>query len=210
MEGTALPANTPNASTQAHGRAGLYNSPPQLPDPVAGVAEQWHSACLKQVRAWNPRIVDPWLKFPVWSMWNKRFLQQVPHISKWMCSQISGLGSQLLAAGTWTHLVEGAGSRIWQTGPILPVQEQKENRPVLLFFLIISVLCLYWVGSCCSQLLRQPLSFQVRSLDVCWNGSEAEFHPNRIIISLKMQRCVIPGDYLLVLEIISLSYLFPQ
>lgn len=115
------------------------------------------------------------------------------------------------AAGTWTHLVAGAGSRTWRTGPVLPVQEQKENRPVWFFFLITFVLSLYWAGTCCSQLLRQPDLFKVHSLDVCWNGSEAEFHPSyRIIISLKIQRCVIAGDYLLVLEIISLSYLFPQ
>lgn len=122
---------------------------------------------------------------------------------------IWGLSYCPWAAGTWTHLLEGG--RTWQTGPVLPVQEQKENRPAWFFFLIVSVLSLYWAGTCCSQLLRQPQLFQVHSLDVCWNGCEAAFHPScKIIIALKMQRCVIPGDYPLVLEIISLSYLFPQ
>lgn len=137
----------------------------------------------------------------------------MPPISKWMGSQIAGLRSQLLAMGCW-YLNPPRG-RSWKqnlaAGPVLPVQEQKENRPAWFFFLIASVLSLYWAGTCCSQLLRQPQLFEVHSLDVCWNGSEAAFHPGcKIIIALKMQRCIIPGDYPLVLEIISLSYLFPQ
>lgn len=119
----------------------------------------------------------------------------------------------LLAMGCW-YLNPPRG-RSWKqnlanrTSPTCARAEGKQACLVL----FLNYLC---IKSLLSRHLLFPVAHTASVVSgtqfgVCWNGSEAEFHPScRIIISLKMQRCVIPGDYLLVLEIISLSCLFPQ